>query len=177
MASSFSLISSSTELFSLGFQQRRQEYLATKDSPRPPASPSQLSKEHALPGPWTSTSSSPWTTMIFLFKSQLYSTESRHEVLQPEQVCASTALWAPVRMSVGKERARTRSLKCVGDEEREADGCFGDGGEKARGGGTSDDLPTYNIYHLRCPYAHPLYFTVSMHTGRGKKRWVELKEE
>ena len=68
MASSFSLISSSTVIFSLGVQHNRQEYLATKDRvgrPIPP-SPIQLSAEppSPCPCPWTAITSSPWTTMM-----------------------------------------------------------------------------------------------------------------
>lgn len=68
MASSFSLISSSTVLFSLGVQHKRQEYLATKDrqgtpgAPNPP-SPRQLSAERASTCRWTTITSSPWSTM------------------------------------------------------------------------------------------------------------------
>lgn len=42
-----------------------------------------------------------------------------------------------------------------------------EGGKK--GGGTSDDEPTYSIYHLCCLYVHPLYFTLS--STQPERKW------
>lgn len=61
MVSSFSLISSSTELFSLGVQQKRHEYLANKRKACRPGSPISSSQLSSLACRWTSTISSPWT--------------------------------------------------------------------------------------------------------------------
>lgn len=81
----------------------------------------------------------------------------------------SAALWATARISVG-ESEHVLAQSNAWEKEREADGCFGDGGRK-RGGGTSDDLPNSNIYHLSRPCAHPLYAFSSMQQ-EGKKRRV-----
>lgn len=61
MVSSLSLISSSTELFSLGVKHKRHEYLANKRKACRPGSPISSSQLPPLACPWTSTISSPWT--------------------------------------------------------------------------------------------------------------------
>lgn len=71
IASSFSLISSSTELFSLGVQRNRQEYLAMSDS----AGRARILNPTIRAQPWVSsepsTISSPWTTMLMSKKFEV----------------------------------------------------------------------------------------------------------
>lgn len=41
------------------------------------------------------------------------------------------------------------------------------------GGGTSDDEPSYNIYHLCCLYVHHLYFTLS--SALPERKWIQVR--
>lgn len=116
MASSFSLISSSTELFSLGLQQRRQVYLTTKESTSPP-SPSQLSSEHALPGPWTTTSSSPSATMMFSSTPNFTEEKAASSPAARAGVCERCAV-GDCEDKCRRKRARTCSVKRVGERAR-----------------------------------------------------------
>lgn len=84
MASSFSLISSSTETFSLGVQHKIHEYLGTKVIDGMSPCPSQPPPEATLACPWTSTTSSPWNTMTFWNQQP---TTEEPESLQSEQEC------------------------------------------------------------------------------------------
>lgn len=165
IASSFSLISSSTEIFSLGVQQRRQKWLATEDrqvklcSPTPP-SHSQVSAEGAAPRFSNTATSAPWTTMVLSpnhnFTEQRAAQKSR----------AKAAAWRCVRSNTWdfqEARCRNRSerkcfrkgacawtVKCVGSEEWEADGYMRmeEGGER---GEMSHEELRYSIYHLCFP--------------------------